>query len=287
MKKISLIIFGSMLLFSMKAQIKQTKLILKEEGKENAYPRFSSNGKQFLYQSNRTGKWQLFIYDIGSGQSKAVTSDSSNNNFPDWSKNNEWIAFVSDRSGNEEIYLMKKDASGLKQITNHPSRDIHPYFSPDGKYILFNSDRFGSLDIFRYTIATGKTERLTDTPQNETCARYSPDMKEIVYLKNDASADDVFILDMKTAISRNLTQTPGSTDGWPMFSPDGKWVYYSSMESGTYCIYRISPDGKTKEKLTSAMTGEEDARVCVSQDNAKVLFNKKVNKTIEVYMGNI
>ena len=269
------------------AQIKNLKLLLNEPGKENAYPRLSKDGKQFLYQSNRNGKWQLYTFDIASQKSKQITTDSSNNNFPDWNRNNDWIAFVSDRSGNEEIYLQKTDGSGLRKITDHASRDIHPYFSPDGKYILFNSDRFGSLDIFRYTISDGKLERLTDTQEDETCAHYSPDMKEIVFLRNSFEMDDVFVMDMSNGLTSNVTKTPVITDGWPVYSPDSKWICYSSMENGSYSIYRIYSDGSGKEQLTNAPKGEEHARVSVSGDGKTILFNKKTGNTIMVYLANI
>jgi TolB protein len=270
------------------AQISASEIVLKEEGKENAYPRLSKDRSEFLYQSNRRGVWQLFIYDMLSQTSRQVTAGTSNNNFPDWSIDNEWIAFVSDRDGNEEIYLMKRNGSGLKRLTNDPARDIHPYFSPDKKFILFNSTRGnGSLDIYRFEISTGKTERLTDTKEDETCARYSPDMKQIVYLKNSYEIDDVFVLDLTTGLSANVTNTPSVTDGWPVYSPDGKWIYYSSMETGSYCIYKIKSDGSEKKQLSFAGAGEVHARLSISQDGKTILYNSQTGKTISVHRAEL
>jgi TolB protein len=266
------------------AQILPGKTILKEEGIQNAYPRLSNDNTKILYQSNRTGKWQLFILDLKTGKSQRLTNDTSNTNFPDWSNDNKWIAFVSDRNGNEEIYLMKTDGTGLKRLTDHKSRDIHPYFSPDGKYLLFNSDRGnGSLDIYRLELASSKIERLTDTKENETCARYSPDMKQMVFLRNDDLSDDVFIMNMTNGLAENLTKTPGTTDGWPMFSPDSKQVYFSSLESGIHCIYKIDANGKNKKQVTHAGKKEEDARVFISKDGKMMIFNKKQGTTISIY----
>ncbi|HYG49634.1 MAG TPA: DPP IV N-terminal domain-containing protein [Flavobacteriales bacterium] len=260
------------------------EIILKEPGVENAYPRLSGNGKKILYQSNRTGQWQLYILEVASGKSTRITNDTFDNNFPDWSPKNDWIAFVSNRDGNEEIYTMKTDGSGLKRLTGNAARDIHPYFSPDGKYLLFNSTRGnGSLDIYRLKLEGLKTEQLTDTYDDETCARYSPDMKKIVYLRNNAREDDVYVLDMNTALSDNLTKTPKLTDGWPMFSNDGKWIYYSGMETGVYCINRIGIDGKNKQQLTRAKPGEEDARVFVAADGRSIIYNKRVEGLIAIY----
>lgn len=268
------------------ASAEAQKVLLHDDRVEHAYPRLSADDKQVLYQSNRSGKWQLFIMDIATGEQQAVLPDSFNNNFPDWHPEGKMIAFVSDRDGNEEIYLVNTDGTDLRRLTNDAARDIYPYFSPDGKYLLFNSTRAnGSLDIFRYELATGKTEQLTNTPEDqETCARYSPDMKTMVFLRNNDERDDVFTMDLTTGLTENVSRTLTVRDGWPMFSNDGTWIYYSSMESQQFCIYRIKTDLSMKQQLTKAVPGEEDARVYVSHDNRFIVYNKRQGGTIDIRM---
>src|ERR1043165_9772251 len=129
-----LILSFQFVVVSITAQEKRCTVLLSEPNVENAYPRLSKDGKSILYQSNKSGKWHLYIMDIASEKQQQITPDETNDNLPDWDAKNEWIAFVSDRDGNEEIYRMKRDGSGLQRITNDPERDIHPYFSPDGKH---------------------------------------------------------------------------------------------------------------------------------------------------------
>ena len=273
----------SLLPFLGLAQTDGSTLLYKIDNKEIAYPRLSKDSNKILYQSNQDGNWQLYIMDIAKGTHKLLMKDVYNNNFPDWSYDNKWIAFVSDRDKNEEIYIMKTDGSNLKRITTNTNRDIHPYFSPDGKYLLFNSTRSnGSFDIFRYNIATGEIKQLSATPQDETCARYSPDMKQILYLQNDPASDDVVIADSLNKQQKNISNTPAVRDGWPMFSYDGKWIFYSSMENGSYSIYKIQIDGTNKKQITKAAADEEDARVSLSRDGKRMIYNKRVGETIEL-----
>ena len=223
------------------------------------------------------------IFDTMTRTQLPVMEDDFNNNFPDWSADNQWIAFTSDRDGNEEIYIMHTDGSMLKRLTNNPSRDIHPYFSPDGRYLLFNSTRGnGSFDIFRYQLESGELVKLSDTPSDETCARYSPDMQMILYLKNDATSDDIFIADSLNQSPQNLTRTPGIMDGWPTFDPSGRWVYYSSMTPGYYCIYRIDLKGENQTQVTTGGSNKEDARVSVASDQSFLVFNRRVGLSIEI-----
>lgn len=266
-----------------KQVILNDSVVLHEAGVENAYPRLSVDGSHILYQSNRTGKWQLFIMDIATGAQERITTDEHNNNFVDWSADNAWVAFVSDRDGNEEIYRMRSDGTDLERLTDHPERDIHPYFSPDGQYLLFNSTRAnGSLDVYRLELESREVERITDSPMEETCARYSPDMQHIVLLQNDAKSDDVVILEPGTGTIRNLTRTPEVTDGWPMYSADGRWIYYSTMASGQHSIHRVHPDGTGDETLTQALPGEEDGRAFIGADGRTVIYNKRRGGGIDV-----
>lgn len=267
------------------SNIEFCKILFRTEGVENAYPRLSNDGKKILYQSNAKGKWQLMIFDQNTGQHTEITKAIYNSNYADWSPDNEWISFVSDRDGNEELYIMRTNGKDLRRLTNDKGRDIHPYFSPDGKSLLFNSTRGnGSLDIYKLTLKSGLIERLTTTQDDETCARYSPDMKKIVYLKNNQKGDDIFVLNTSNKSTENLTNTPEILDGWPMYNKSGEWIYFSSMKSGTYCIYRVKPDGTELTQITfPADENEEHARAFISDDNKTLLFNKKIGKTIEIW----
>lgn len=258
--------------------------ILWEDGVENAYPRWSNDGSRILFQSNRTGTWQVYIMNRdGSGLTR-VTDDRFNNNFVDWSPDNQLVAFVSDRDGNEEIYLCKPDGSGLRRLTNNPERDIHPYFAPDGKSLLFNSTRDNPMTFEVYSINLDGTneKRLTRTDEVETCARYSTDMSQVVLLRADFN-DEVYVVDPTFASWTNITNSP-SAEGWPSWSPDGKQVIYSNDESGTFSLYLINADGSNRRRLTYPKSFERDARANISPDGKTVVFNRQVRSTIGIYL---
>jgi Tol biopolymer transport system component len=270
------------------AQTPAATVLLHEEGVENAYPRLSTDGKRILYQSNRTGTWQLHIMDIATKQQTRITNDTFNNNLVEWSADNEWIAFVSDRDGNEEIYRMKVDGSGVERLTDDPARDIHPYFSPDGNRVLFNSTRGnGSLDVYRLTLMDRELERITTSGMEETCARYSPDMAHIVLLQNDEQSDDIMLMDVRDGSVKNISGTPAITDGWPMFSADGQWVYYSTMATGQHSIHRIHINDSGDETLTKAAVGEEDGRAFISSDGHMLIYNKRKGNSIDILSLNM
>ncbi len=82
--------------------------ILWVDGVKNAYPRWSKDGARILYESNRTGKWQLHVMASDGSGDRALTSGDVDNQLPDWSPDNASVAFVSNRDGNDEIYVMRR-----------------------------------------------------------------------------------------------------------------------------------------------------------------------------------
>ena len=60
----------------------------------------------------------------------------------------------------------------------------------------------------------------------------------------------IYEVDIQTKEERQLTHvTRGLADG-PEATPDGKYIYYNSSETGTMQIWRMHPDGSSHEQIT-------------------------------------
>lgn len=270
-----------------------SKEVLRMANVENAYPRWF--GDKILFQSNRDGRWQIYIMNADGSDQKNISNDKFNNNFVSCSDKGDLIAFVSDRDGNEEIYTMKPDGSSLKRLTNDPGRDIHPYITPDGKRILFNSARGNSQNFEIYSINVDGTnlKRLTKSIDEKTCARLSPDGSRIVYLEGSAALrnDEIVVTDPNGQYARNITNS-AAAEGWPVWSPDSRRIYYCSDESGTFCIYEMKPDGSDKKRITTIQYPFMDARPEISADGKTLVFNRQVansngTNTIAIYTRSV
>lgn len=260
--------------------------ILWEEGVENAYPRWSNDGTRILFQSNRTGNWQLYIMDKDGSNEERITNDNFNNNFPDWSSGNTKIAFVSDREGNEDVYVMNMDGTGLINLSKNPARDIHPYFSPDGKKLLFNSSRDDeeSFEIYQINLDGTGLKRLTKSKDVETCARFSPDGNQIVYLKGTPGGnDDICVLNIANNEEINLSKSD-SNEGWPVWMPDGKKVIFSSTWYGSFSLFSINPDGSDMQRISFPESPLYDARASISPGGKEIVFNRQAKGTIGIFI---
>ncbi|KAL2339745.1 hypothetical protein Fmac_007685 [Flemingia macrophylla] len=122
------------------------------DGKNNAFPSPSPEGKWIVFRSGRSGHKNLYIMDALGGERKGLrrlTEGGWTDTMCNWSPDGEWIAFASDRhdpgSGSFELYLIHPNGTGLRKLIESGSggRTNHPYFSPDGKSLTFTSDYAG------------------------------------------------------------------------------------------------------------------------------------------------
>jgi WD40 repeat protein len=95
---------------------------------------WSPDGKSFLVESNRTGDYDIYRYDLtGSGlqlqlslaqPAKVVSDDDAVEGAAIWSPDGKQIAFSSNRDGDFEIYVMNADGGPQRQITHNSVDDI-------------------------------------------------------------------------------------------------------------------------------------------------------------------
>jgi eukaryotic-like serine/threonine-protein kinase len=95
---------------------------------------------------------------------------------------------------------------------------------------------------------TGKRiSTVADKLSNLQFARLSPD-GERVALQLDTGANDIWVLDLARGIRTRLTFGPVSNYS-PAWSPDGKWIAYSSERNGKNHLYRKPSDGSGAEEV--------------------------------------
>jgi TolB protein len=266
-----------------KAAAAEPRRVLWDEGVKNAYPRWSRDGTQILFQSNRTGSWQIEVMDADGSHRRALTQGPSNNNFPDWSPDNAQVAFVSDRDGNEDVWVMATAGGEARNLTRHPARDIHPYWSQDGAQILFSSTRDGErFQLYEMDAAGGDVRRLVTSGDDDTCSRVSPAGDRIVYLSNLAAGRDDVIVARRDGSQPVDVTDDAQPDGWPCWTPDGARIVYAAGAPGAFALRSMKADGTERRQLTTPEAGWTDARPCVSPDGRRVVFNRDNERTIAI-----
>jgi len=162
---------------------------------------------------------------------------------PRFSPDGQKIAIDISDGKQRDIWVYDWARDNLTQLTFDPGMDRVPVWTIDGKRIVFSSDRVkpgGPRNIYWVNAdGTGEVTRLTDRPDDDVALSWHPSAKFLSFMENHAGNWDLMILPMEGDAARGWTAgkptvfrgTPAMEVG-PMFSPDGRFIAYSSNEAG-------------------------------------------------------
>lgn len=222
------------------------------------------------------------------GEARLLVSHPAMETRPIYSPDGKWLAFHSTRSGNGDIYLMEIATGKLTRLTYDDANDEVNNWSADGSYIYFTSsgkDIAGMRDIYRVK-ATGGTPMLVSDNRYtaEFFAAPAPDNKTLAFAARGVGAaqwwrngrshldeSEIWLLDESTKKYTQLTQR-GAKQLWPMWSANGKTLYYVSDRNGEDNIW-IHPINGTAKQLT----GFKNGRVLfpsIAKDGKYMLFER-------------
>jgi serine/threonine protein kinase/Tol biopolymer transport system component len=243
------------------------------------YPRLAPDGKTFVYASGGDGNLDIFLQRVGGKDPSNLTKDSAGDDTePAFSPDGERIAFRSSREAGG-IYVM--DATG-KDVRRVADGGFHPSWSPDGEEIVFSeagmdlpSVRVSSA-LWIVNVATGVKRLLTEIDAMHPA--WSPSGKRVAFwfLPPSIGRRDV------ATISRDggepVVITKDATTNWnPVWSPDGRHLYFVSDRSGNMSFWRVAINEDTGEALS-----EPEAIVTPSKFSQHLAFSRDGEQMIYV-----
>jgi TolB protein len=240
----------------------------------NSYPYPSPDGQHIVFQSNRTGRWEIFVVGIDGSDPRQLTDSPGDNVTPVWSPDGKQIVFAATPGGNSDIYLMNADGQNRKRLTQHPGDDSHPHWSSDGSRIVFNSPRttpdlsVGWSDQWHeiYTMTADGSDIQQHTNNKTVCTfpTLSPDGTRIAFRKViEAPAfgwdltlgnrnSEIFVADIDGSNQVNISNN-AAFDGWPRWSPDGTQIVFASNRTGPAMacqLFVVNVDGSALRQIS-------------------------------------
>jgi serine/threonine protein kinase len=158
-------------------------------------------------------------------------------------------------SQNTDIWTYDLETRSAKRLTFDPVLDSLPIWSPDGSRMVFASNRELKFDLYLKDTNGAQEEKVI--PQegpDRFPTDWSRDGKYVLY----GRGADLWFLTFPELRATQFLKT-SSTVKSGRFSPDGKWVAYSSNESGRWEIYVTSfPEAHGKWQVSN--TGGDQPR---------------------------
>jgi eukaryotic-like serine/threonine-protein kinase len=150
---------------------------------------------------------------------------------------------------------------GLRtRFTFDPADEILSVWSADGQDIVFSSRRKGRLDLYRKSSngAGAETPLYSDNQNNLYPVSWHPREQALLFYTGNASSrtgNDIFLLPLAgDAKPVPIVQTDFNEMN-PAISPDGRWIAFSSNESGQTEVYVVPFRGSAGKWQVSAQGG--------------------------------
>lgn len=182
------------------------------------------NGKRALFSA----RGDIYSVPADDGSIRNLThTPGADEDHPVWSPDGKLVAYTTDASGEQQIATRPAEGGAEKMLTHFSTGYFYgPVFSPDGKLLAF-SDNAHRL----WLVGTdGSAPRqVAQNPYGEIHDQsFSPDGRYLAYsLNRDAQQHALWLYDITANHAVQISEGHND-DQVPVFSPDGKYLYFLS-----------------------------------------------------------
>ena len=250
-----------------------------------AEPAISPDGRELAVVSSG----DIWTAPAAGGDARLLIAHDANESRPMYSPDGTQLAFISDRTGGGDIYILTLATGALARVTFDDGLDRLDGWSRDGAWIYFSSssrDVAGMHDIFRVRAAGGTPMAVSaDRYTSEFFAAPAPDGRRVAFSargngvgqwwRNGSShldQSEIWLLhDGDQPKYEQLTER-GAKQLWPMWSGDGKSLFYVSDRGGRQNVWTLTLGGQPRQ-----VTRFNDGRVLwptITNDGKTIAFER-------------
>ncbi|HEX6284601.1 MAG TPA: protein kinase, partial [Pyrinomonadaceae bacterium] len=245
------------------------------------FPALAPDGDNFVYSSEPEGNFDLFLQRVGGTNVQLLTPNTPSDEIePAYSPKGDRIAFHSSRDPSG-IYVMEATGENVKPVT---PRCHHPSWSPDGTEIVCSTagrsmpatrNQHNSA-LWIVNVDTGAKRLLCENDAIQPS--WSPHGARIAFwfMPPGAGRSDIATISKDGGPIEVITKE-ASTNWNPVWSPDGKFLYFASDRSGNMSFWRIAIDENTGKAL-----GEPEAVSTPSTYNRHLSFSRDGRRLLYV-----
>jgi TolB protein len=217
-------------------------------------PKWSPDGKWIAFNSYRAGNPDAYLIDSDGQNMQELSTRQGLNTSPNWAPDGNSLAVTLSRGGDPELYLIDRGGRILRRLTYSPGVDTSPSFSPNGQQIVFISDRPGNPELYVMDVTGANVQRLTYGQWADAPA-WSPKGDGIAYERQRSQGRyDVYMVD-SSGRNNHVISEAGVRNENPTWSPDGRFIAYSSDRDGRTKICTMGSDGSSPH-CVSTLGGE-------------------------------
>ena len=197
------------------------------------HPRLSPDGRRLVVQTTDNEGSEIWVYDLSGGTQIRQLTFGGNNTYPIWTPDGQRVTFTSNRDGKPDIYWQLADGSGV-------------------------AERIATAEEY----------------MDQWAESWSPDGKTLALVRHRPGPEEVWRLSHngETTTPEVFAASEFNQSG-PAFSPDGRWIAYSSIEAGVPQVYvQPFPETGAKHRVTQ-QRGTAATSPLWSPDGQELFYN--------------
>lgn len=232
---------------------------LTDNDRHDADPTWSPDGAQLVYETRPTpgGDRHLYRIAVAGGPPTPLVAGGDSTD-PAWSPDGALIAYVSD---GRALKTVQPNGTGQHTL-NEVWTPSDPMWTTDSRHLIYDDvyeicSHGGCATteyLYRWSLDSGQNESLMEPTQlyfyipgprmSWTATDYRVAYNAEYHLRT---------ADISGALPAPIMQLTSDTpeNGDPSWSPDGRWIAFSSQRPVDYNIHVIGPDGSGRHALTT------------------------------------
>ena len=238
------------------------------------YPSLSPDGKNIIFASDANNDRNIYLLRVGGKNLTNLTPNSKESDtMPAFSPDGKYIAFRSERAPSG-IYVMEETGENVRRIADI---GFHPSWTPDGKKIIV-SDKAAAIhtvhtvpnsSLWAIDFKTGEKQKL-ETKGDAIMPSCSPNGQRIAFwYVADGKLPNIATISVDGGEPVVVAESDAS-DWNPVWSPDGRFLYFSSDRGGSMNLWRVAVDEKTgrqkSEPESVTMPSKYLRHIAISRD---------------------
>jgi Tol biopolymer transport system component len=233
-------------------------------------PSYSPDGSMIaLAAPDSAGVAQIRVVDLARGTSIPITSGGSAARRPRWSPKGDQIVYALEGQG---IWSVSPLGGTPRRVL---ASGFNPNFSADASRLVFEDRRelwIAASDGTHVRKLEGTPPVYYPLPRGPA---FSPDGTQVAFFHAEAGPNgDLWVIPSEGGVARRLTWDLRE-GGWPVWTPDGRAIVYSSARAGSRTLWQIPARGGSPVALTTG-AGEDD-QPDVSADGRHVTYTNVRN----------
>jgi serine/threonine-protein kinase len=191
------------------------------------------------------------------GDSEPAISTRGRYSMPALSPDGRWIALTIEEPGeNRDVWVFDLARGTRSRLTSGGAADFAPIWTPSGDRIIYQSERPVFELYWRPADGSAPAEPLLVTPFDKSPESFTPDGSTLLFRHSVLPRSQLWTLPLDGAGDAELLLASELGElSTPALSPNGRWLAYTSTESGRTEIYLVPHPNVTGRRRQVSVDG--------------------------------